>query len=653
MCGIAGIIGHSLTAESWTTELGKMAAALNHRGPDDHGIWFDLKAGVGMSHTRLSIIDLSTEGRQPMVSHSGRYIIAYNGEVYNFPEIRRELQQEHIPWRGNSDTEVMLAAFDTWGIADSVKRFIGMFAFAVWDTGTQSLLLCRDRLGIKPLYFSRTANGLLFGSELKAFMGHPDFSTEIDRNALSLLFRYSNIPAPYSIFQNTWKLAPGTMLHIPLEKLKHNTWKPEPVSYWSALEVARYGTQNQFAIGYQEALGQLDSLLRDAVRMRMISDVPLGAFLSGGIDSSTIVALMQAQSSRKVKTFSIGFREAGYDEAGYARQVAEHLGTDHTELYVSPQDALQVIPDLPAMFDEPFSDPSQIPTYLLSKLTREHVTVCLSGDGGDEVFGGYNRHFLWEWIWNTIHWIPMAARKIPGHLIRSVPPAVWDAFVYRITSLLPVRYRIDTPGDRIAKLADAIAAATPESMYLGFVSHWNHPAMLVTGSREPATLVTDSRQQQLFDRFTHTMMALDLATYLPHDILTKVDRASMRVALETRIPMLDHRVVEFAWKLPLEMKVKNRQGKRILRDILYRYVPPELVERPKTGFAIPLDSWLRGPLRDWAESLLDRRKLREHGLLNPELIRNAWQAHLSGRQNRQHEIWDVLMFQQWKENYKL
>jgi asparagine synthase (glutamine-hydrolysing) len=407
------------------------------------------------------------------------------------------------------------------------------------------------------------------------------------------------------------------------------------------------------SIGFQEAVEHLDALLRDAIRLRMISDVPLGAFLSGGVDSSAIVALMQAQSTRKVKTFSIGFRETGYDEAGYAKTIAGHLGTDHTELYVSSDDALQVIPELPVLFDEPFSDSSQIPTFLLSKLTREHVTVCLSGDGGDEVFGGYNRHFLWESIWRNMKRIPVPARVAMARMVQAVPPAMWDAAVYGLTSALPAKFKLDTPGDRIFKLSEAIAAGTPELMYRSFVSHWKHPEKVVRGGREPLTMTMDEHRKLPFQDFTHVMMALDLTTYLPDDILTKVDRASMGVALETRVPILDHRVVEFAWSLPLEMKVKNRQGKRILRELLYKYVPKTMIERPKTGFAVPLDTWLRGPLRDWAESLLDKKKIKEQGLLNPELIHGRWREHLSGKQNRQHEIWDVLMFQEWKKQYKL
>lgn len=653
MCGITGMIQPDHSKDYWTDALNRMALTMSHRGPDDDGIWFDERSGVGLAHRRLSIIDLSEGGHQPMTSHSGRYVIAFNGEIFNFSDLRKSLHPEKIQWQGNSDTEVMLAAFDAWGIEKAVKRFIGMFAFAVWDKQKQRLYLCRDRLGIKPLYFSRIPNGLLFGSELKPIMKHPDFNPRIDRDALALFFRHSNIPAPFSIFQNTWKMLPGTILCISPEELRKDSWKPEPEAYWSALDVAKAGQKKPLSICFQEAVERLDFLLRDAVRLRMISDVPLGAFLSGGVDSSTIVALMQAQSTRKVKTFSIGFHETGYDEAGYAKNVARHLGTDHTELYVSPEDAQQVIPELPALFDEPFSDSSQIPTYLLSKLTREHVTVCLSGDGGDEIFGGYNRHFLWESIWNVIRWIPVPARIACARIFQSVPPESWDSLLYKLISVLPKKFRLDTPGDRIYKLSEAITAKTPELMYRGFISHWKNPESIVIGSQEPFTRITDNHHDLHFRNFTHKMMALDLITYLPDDILTKVDRASMGVSLETRVPILDHRVIEFAWSLPLEMKVKNRQGKRILREVLYKYVPRTLIERPKTGFAIPLDTWLRGPLRDWAESLLDKRQMKEQGFLNPGPIHRKWAEHLSGRQNRQHEIWDVLMFQAWKKHYNI
>jgi asparagine synthase (glutamine-hydrolysing) len=653
MCGIVGMIQPSLSRDRWVNTLNNMAQTLSHRGPDDDGIWFDAESGIGLGHRRLSIIDLSVEGHQPMTSESGRYVIVFNGEIYNFKNLRKSLQHEQVQWRGNSDTEVMLAAFDRWGIKKAVEQFIGMFAFAVWDNQEKLLFLCRDRLGIKPLYFSRIPNGLLFGSELKPIIKHPDFKTKINIDALALFFRHSNIPAPYSIFQDTWKLLPGTILCVSPAEFQKGSWNPEPKAYWSASDVAEDGQKNMLSINFQDAVEQLDFLLRDAIGLRMISDVPLGAFLSGGVDSSTIVALMQAQSSRKIKTFSIGFHETGYNEAGYAKKIAEHLGTDHTELYVSPEDALQVIPELPNLYDEPFSDSSQIPTYLLSKLTREHVTVCLSGDGGDEVFGGYNRHFLWESIWNVIKLIPASARAATARAIQTIPPVMWDKLAYALLPVLPEKFKLDTPGDRIFKLSEAIASKTPELMYRSFISHWKHPEILVSGSHEPATKVTDENNTLNFNDFTHKMMYLDQVTYLPDDILTKVDRASMGVSLETRVPILDHRVVEYAWRLPLEMKVQNRQGKRILREVLYKYVPKSLIERPKTGFAIPLDTWLRGPLRDWAESLLDKRRMKEEGLLNIELIHNKWAEHLSGKKNRQHEIWDILMFQAWKKQYKL
>ncbi|MFO7560897.1 MAG: asparagine synthase (glutamine-hydrolyzing) [Desulfobacterales bacterium] len=653
MCGIAGLIHFSSSAEQWQDSLKRISDTLTHRGPDDEGIWFDAKEGIGLCHRRLSIIDLSKEGRQPMISHSGRYVISYNGEVYNFHELRHELAKEDIPWRGYSDTEVMLAAIEKWGLEPAVNRFIGMFAFALFDRKEKELILCRDRVGIKPVYYARINKGLIFGSELKALMAYPDFTPVIDRDALALYFRHNCIPAPYCIYRDAWKLKPGHILKIPLTYFQEKKELPQPSCYWHIRQIVEAGQNKTTQIHPAEAVKELETLLRDSVKMRMISDVPLGAFLSGGIDSSMVVALMQEQSGRKVKTFSIGFHEEGYNEAEYAKQVANYLGADHTELYVSPREAMNVIPDLPYLYDEPFSDSSQIPTCLLSRLTREFVTVSLSGDGGDELFGGYNRYFWGRNIQKFSRFFPLSLRNLAARGLKAIPPFRWDSFLYRILSCLPRRYRMDTPGDRIHKFAQVIQTRTPEEMYRCMTSHWLSPENLVRQSREPATIVTDLNLQPELDDYTSKMMYLDLATYLPDDILTKIDRASMGVGLESRVPLLDHRVVEYAWNLPLSMKIRGNQGKWILRQVLYKHLPRELIERPKTGFSIPIDSWLRGPLKEWAEELLDEDRLKSEDILNPVLVRNAWKDHLSRKQNLQYPLWDVLMFQAWKEQHTI
>ncbi len=624
-----------------------MAGTMVHRGPDDEGIWFDAAAGAGLAHRRLSVIDLSQEGHQPMTSASGRYVIAYNGEVYNFQDIRKSLSAENIRWRGTSDTEVILAAIEARGIETAVKQFVGMFVFALWDKKERVLHLCRDRLGIKPLYYARIPRGVLFGSELKPLHAHPEFNPEIDRDALALFFRHNYIPAPYSIYTDTWKLLPGSILSIPADTLRGNRDFPEPVSYWSAGDMAEKGQKYSLQMSSDDAVDQLDALLQDAVKLRLLSDVPLGAFLSGGIDSSTVVALMQAHSSRKVRTFSIGLTEKGYNEADHAKAVADHLGTDHTELYITPEEAMAVIPDLPHLYDEPFSDSSQIPTFLLSKLTRQHVTVSLSGDGGDELFGGYNRYSWGRNISRFTGWMPRGFRKWAAHNLQKISPLAWDAIFFKLMRVLPGSLKLDMPGDRVHKLADVIGMKSPEDMYHSLISHWKAPSRIVRDGSEPLTRITDPDSRASLSDFTHQMMLMDLMTYLPDDILTKVDRASMGVSLEARVPLLDHRIVEFAWQLPLSMKVKGNQGKWILRQVLYQYVPEKLVERPKTGFGIPIDAWLRGPLREWAESLLDETCLRSQGFLNPSPIRAKWDEHLSGRWNWQYHLWDVLMFQAW------
>ena len=627
-----------------TSSVRSMVAAIRYRGPDDSGVWCDERAGIGLGHARLSILDLSPEGHQPMVSVSGRYVIVFNGEVYNFAELRSELEIVGQKFRGHSDTEIMLAAFEEWGIEKAVPRFVGMFAFALWDRHTRTLTLGRDRLGEKPLYYGWQGETLLFGSELKALRAHPAFMAEVDRNALALLLRHNYIPAPYSIYQGISKLLPGCLLTVSLSQRN-----PRIAPYWSGKQAIEAGVTHPFEGSESTAVSALEALLKDAVGQQMVADVPLGAFLSGGVDSSTVVALMQAQSSRPVKTFTIGFHEEGYDEAPHAKSVARHLGTEHTELYVMPKEAMSVIPRLPVLYDEPFSDSSQIPTFLVSELARRHVTVSLSGDGGDELFGGYNRYFWATNIWRRVGWAPQPMRSALAGALMALPPSAWNGVFMSLSRFLPVGWRYANPGDKLHKLAEVLAVRTPEEIYLGLVSHWKQPTEVVRGSHEPPTVLTDPARWADLPDFEQRMMYLDQMTYLPDDILTKVDRAAMGVSLETRVPFLDHRVVEFAWSLPLSMKIRHGQGKWLLRQVLYRHVPKELMERPKMGFGVPIDMWLRGPLKGWAEELLDEARLQREGYFNPHPIRRKWAEHLTGRRNWSYYLWDVLMFQAWLE----
>jgi len=641
MCGFSGFIDALpfLPSTEWPAILGHMGEAIVHRGPDDGGVWLDANAGIGLSHRRLSILDLSPAGRQPMVSASGRHVIAFNGEIYNHLDLRRQLG-DHV-WRGHSDTETLLAGFEIWGIEKTLQHAVGMFAFALWGRDTRTLTLARDRLGEKPLYYGWQSGVFLFGSELKALKQHPAFKGEVDREALVLYLRYCCIPAPRSIYQGIHKLAPGTLLQVHVS----GPQLPEAVPFWSLKDVVEHGQRNLFEGSDTEAVAELEAKLLDAVSLQQIADVPLGAFLSGGIDSSTIVAMMQAKSTRPVRTFTIGFQEAGYNEAEQAKAIARHLGTDHTELYVTPAQAQAVIPRLATLYDEPFADSSQIPTYLVSQMAREHVTVSLSGDAGDELFGGYNRY-----AWATkILQHPRFLRRLLAHGLTALSPSVLNRLCRTLAPVLPKSTRFALPGDKAHKLASILGMESGAAIYRGLVSTWPAPADVVLGSEEPATLLDDPAAWATVAAFEHRMMYLDAMSYLPDDILVKVDRAAMGVSLETRVPFLDHRVVEFAWQLPLSIKIRDGQGKWILRQVLYKHVPKKLIERPKTGFGVPIDSWLRGPLREWAEALLDESRLRREGFFNPAPIRQKWTEHLSGQRNWQYHLWGILMFQSWLE----
>lgn len=646
MCGIAGIVNPA--SSKYMNAVNGMSDAMSHRGPDDFGIWFDQEKGISLLHRRLAILDLSPAGHQPMVSASGRYVIVFNGEIYNFADLRTELGANgYAPeWHGHSDTEVILAAIEAWGIETALRRMVGMFAIALWDRLACSLTLARDRAGEKPLYCGWHAGHFLFASELKAFTALPFWNGEIDRDALCLYMRHNYIPAPWSIYKGISKLRPGTYLTLTESDLQQQV-TPEAKRYWDLDEVVARGRRQPFVGDAAAASVELEHLLRLAVGQQMMADVPLGAFLSGGVDSSTIVALMQAQSSRPVKTFSIGFHEKGYNEAEYAAAVAHHLGTEHTELYVTAQQALEVVPRLPVLYDEPFSDSSQIPTFLVAEMTRRHVAVSLSGDAGDELFGGYSRYFVTQALWNRLRKAPQAMRRPVSRMIESVPIGWWNTLANVLRPTLPQVLQIANIGDKAHKFAELLGATEPRQLYKGFVSHWPEPEQIVIGGREPSTLVTDKNAELPDIDFIEQMMYLDMQTYLPDDILTKVDRAAMGVSLETRVPFLDHRIIEFAWTLPLSYKVNGSIGKQVLRDVLYRHVPRHLIERPKQGFGVPLGEWLRGPLRDWAEALLSEERLQSDGFFHPKPVRDKWQEHLSGNKEWGYHLWDVLMFQAW------
>lgn len=648
MCGVAGFLDVSGETGRGPEIVREMAERIIHRGPDDLGIWTD--GPIAMAHRRLSIIDLSQAGHQPMQSACGRYVIVFNGEIYNFQDVRHELEADSYfaevvrQWRGRSDTEVVLAAIGCWGFVDALRRLVGMFAIAIWDRKEHQLFLARDRMGEKPLYYGRQGNVLLFGSELKALRAHPAWQGEVDRGALSLLMRHNYIPAPYSIYRDIHKLPPGSYLRAT------TSGDVQVRQYWSLAEVGKRMRVSRFQGSEKEAIDELEKLLSSAIAGQMVADVPLGAFLSGGIDSSTVVALMQAQSSIPIRTFTIGFNEDGFNEAPYAKRVAEHLGTDHTELYVTSRQAIEIIPRLPNLYDEPFSDSSQIPTFLVSQLTSQHVTVSLSGDGGDELFGGYNRYFVAGDIWRKTSRIPISLREWVAHGIRVLSPQAWSKLTRHIMPLLPARYRHQNPGDKLHKFANILGLQGQDLIYQQLLSHWQDPSTLVCGGYEPPTVLTKKPREIDFENFVERMMFLDTISYLPDDILVKVDRAAMGVSLETRVPMLDHRVVEFAWSLPFEMRVHNGEGKWLLKQVLYRHVPKKMLQRPKMGFGVPIDQWLREPLREWAEDLLDPVRMNAEGFFDPIPVQEKWRQHLSGIQNWQYLLWDVLMFQAWLRN---
>lgn len=624
MCGITGFINlkNDQNAAALNATVSRMSDAFIHRGPDGSGAWCDEESGIALGHRRLAIIDLTAAGHQPMASSNDRYVITYNGEIYNFPALKQRLEAKGKTFNGTSDTEVLLSAIEEWGLTETLKEINGMFAFALWDKHNKTMHLARDRMGEKPLYYGWSGDVFLFGSELKSLRAHPDFRADIDRQALSLYMRHSYIPAPLSIYKGIHKLPPASFLTIPLKGAKNT----QPTLYWNLKDIAEKGTHNPLEISFEQAVDELDTRLYDAVQSRMLSDVPLGSFLSGGIDSSLITALMQKGSTNTVKTFCIGFEEAAYNEAQHAKEIANHLGTNHTQFYVTAQEARNIIPSLPTIYDEPFADPSQIPTYMVAKLARQHVTVALSGDGGDEGFAGYSRYHLTQKINNVLGPVPHSLRCAMAGILTKLPI-----------------------GGRAQKLLQIMDFKTPEDLYALIMAQWKDSNIVLENKTSPLIATNDTIAHADLPHLVDHMTYTDMCSYLPDAIMVKVDRASMAASLETRAPLLDHTLIEFAWALPRTMKFNHGEGKRILRTLLERYIPKPLFDRPKQGFGIPHGQWLRGPLREWAETLIEPKRLKEEGFLNPELIHQKWQEHLSGKQDWSYFIWNVLMFQAWYE----
>ncbi|HEY5810104.1 MAG TPA: asparagine synthase (glutamine-hydrolyzing) [Povalibacter sp.] len=642
MCGITGFLSadaftprtNGSSAEDPARILDAMADTLAHRGPDDRGTWIDADAGIGLGHRRLSIIDLSADGHQPMVSASQRYVIVFNGEIYNYRALSAELAARGHQFRGHSDTEVLLAAVEAWGLDEALRRANGMFAIALWDRSERVLHLARDRIGKKPLFYGWLGNSLVFASELKAFFAHPQFELQVDPDSLALFLRHGYVPAPWSILRRVFKLLPGSRLALRAQDVAAGAGAHDPhrscTRYWNAQEILGAAVANPLRASTDETLNELDSLLRDAVASRLFADVPLGAFLSGGIDSSLVVALMQAQSARPVRTFSIGFHDPRRNEAPEARAVAEHLGTDHTELYVTGESALELVPEMPRLFDEPFADSSQIPTFLVARLARQSVKVALSGDGGDELFAGYMRYQRALRVWQVHQSVPAPLRKGLAWALRTQTTR-------------------ESRVSKLAKVAAELQADSPAGIHLNRMSRWRNPTSVVPGAKEHPTPFTRAEWQLPGGDVAHALMYLDLVTYLPEDILVKVDRATMAVGLEARAPLLDYRVVELAFRIPTDLKLRDNQQKWILRQLLRRYLPDTLIKRPKIGFGAPVGAWLEGPLRPWAQDLLDPARISREGYLLAGPIAALWQEFLGGQRKWHTHLWNVLMFQAWLE----
>lgn len=653
MCGFAGFYTSSkISFDQRQTHLVRMSNSLAHRGPDGEGFWIDEHSGIALSHRRLAIIDLSPYGQQPMSSPSKRYIMVFNGEIYNYQTLKKEIddfpQEVPISWKGNSDTEVMLAAFDIWGIKKAVEKLNGMFAFAVWDLKEQNLYLGRDRIGEKPLYYGWCGDSFLFGSELKSLKAHPSFDPTLNPQAIDAFLKYNYIPTPSSIYKSIYKLTPGTLVCLNSKHFQEKSI-PSPFAYWSLQEIALQGVHQPTTFSETEAIEHLDILLNKSVQQQMVADVPLGAFLSGGIDSSLIVSLMQHQSSLPIKTFTIGFQQADMNEAAYARSIASYLKTDHTEMLVSDQQAREVIPLLSSLYDEPFADSSQIPTYLVSRLARQHVTVSLSGDAGDELFGGYNRHIWANQLEFYTSKIPLGMRNLLGLTLQKLPLSFMDRLSAWEASVFTKRRLPSSLGDKVKKFSNVLLEQK-SGIYETLISNSQDTENLLSADYKNQTLFSNKNYGEEIDNLAQKMMLNDSLTYLPDDILVKVDRAAMGVGLETRVPMLDKDIIEFSWKLPLSMKIKQGKGKWILRQVLSRYIPPKMMERPKQGFAVPLSSWLRGPLFNWADSFLNEQAVKNSGILNAHTVQQKWSEHVSGKKNCQHQLWALLMLQIWLKN---
>lgn len=645
MCGLTGFLFSDISENQYSDLLSQMSNKIAHRGPNDSGVWFSFDDKIGLAHRRLSILEISKAGAQPMQSPSNRFTIVYNGEIYNHLLLRKEIYKylNFNNWAGTSDTETLLKGFESWGIKQTLEKCVGMFAIAVWDKKNKSLSLARDRIGEKPLYYGWQGKSFIFGSELKAFYPFPDFKREINRDAIFSLLRYYNVAGLNTIFKNIFKLKPGTILTITKDR------KCKEEIFWSvndSISESKIGLSN---ISDELILDEFHSLFKESVKNQMLSDVPLGAFLSGGIDSSLIVALMQEQSNNPVKTFTIGFDEKGYNEADFAKKVANHLGTDHTEMYVSPKDVIDVIPDLPTIYDEPFSDTSQIPTYLVSKLASDNVKVALSGDGGDELFCGYNRYLMADKVFKKMKIAPKFVRKLLYTSLKNIRPIQWGNFADRIEFILPKFAKLNNLGDKFYKGINLISSESMVDLYLNLVTHWNNPEEALLGGED--CLLTNYEWNKGYCNFHDVkgMMLMDLVTFLPDDLLVKIDRAAMAVSLETRAPFLDHNIVEYAINLDQKYKIRNGNTKWLLKEILNQYVPKEFFDRPKMGFAVPIGRWLRGPLKDWAESLLNNNRLKDEGFFNHREINKKWDQHISMTHNWDYHLWDVLMFQAWYE----
>ena len=645
MCGLAGFMPFEpSSSEAMKSISVEMANAIFSRGPDDQGVWVEDNNTLAMSFRRLAILDLSPAGKQPMESISGRYHLCFNGEIYNHLDLRKNLKKD---WIGRSDTETILQSIEEQGLELALQSFVGMFALAVWDSRKRELTLARDRMGEKPLYYGWVDNAFIFASELKAIKKHPNFNNQISTSALSNYLKFNYVPAPQSIYKDIYKLEPGTFISIPYQAVQTKTIKTD--QFWNLASVISKGCQDPIT-DYNEGTLQTKAVLSEAVKSQMISDVPLGAFLSGGIDSSLITSIMQENSIDPIKTFTIGFEDSQFDESQYAKKVAKHLGTNHSEYFVTSNEALEVIPSLPQIYDEPFADSSQIPTYLVCKQAKQSVTVALSGDGGDEIFGGYNRYFWSSKIWSKIQWMPHHARQFIGAAGIKIPQNALDRIEKIYNFSVPKNIQVHQFADKVAKLSSRLQfVATEDDLYESLITQWNDPSVIMKEHNDTDIKPPLLSHDDLRDHLPSRMMLWDSLTYLPDDILCKVDRAAMSVSLETRTPFLDHRLVELAWRLPHSFKLNNSQGKLILREILNDYVPKNLIDRPKAGFCIPVGDWLRGPLRCWAEELIREDKINTQGFFYYDPIIKTWNEHLSNSHDHTHKLWSILMFQSWLE----